>query len=145
MPNAASSLNASKLQSRQTCRFICWMEWAVRRWSPAMRHYWRRGRQPRVYAGEMPDGGGISHEAFTFWLAKRLVKTDYVSLPNLLAGRELVKELLQEECEPQNWLRRCYRCWRMGKPATRCTIPSVNCISRSAAMPMSRRHKPFWS
>lgn len=38
---------------------------------------------------------------FTFWLAKRLVKTDYVSLPNLLAGRELVKELLQEECEPQ--------------------------------------------
>ena len=96
-------------------------------------------------AGEMPDGGGISHEAFTFWLAKRLVKTDYVSLPNLLAGRELVKELLQEECEPQNWLRRCYRCWRTGKPATRCTIPSVNCISRSAAMPMSRRHKPFWS
>ena len=58
-------------------------------------------RQPGVYAGEMPDGGGISHEAFTFWLAKRLVKTDYVSLPNLLAGRELVKELLQEECEPQ--------------------------------------------
>ena len=38
---------------------------------------------------------------FTFWLAKRLVKTDYVSLPNLLAGRELVKELLQDECEPQ--------------------------------------------
>ncbi|MBA2815628.1 lipid-A-disaccharide synthase [Candidatus Pantoea persica] len=36
----------------------------------------------------------------TFWLAKRLVKTPYVSLPNLLAGRELVKELLQEECEP---------------------------------------------
>ena len=36
----------------------------------------------------------------TFWLAKRLVKTPYVSLPNLLAGRELVKELLQNECEP---------------------------------------------
>ncbi|WP_431456230.1 hypothetical protein [Enterococcus faecalis] len=29
-----------------------------------------------------------------------MVKTDYVSLPNLLAGRELVKELLQDECEP---------------------------------------------
>lgn len=37
----------------------------------------------------------------TFWLAQRLVKTDYISLPNLLAGRELVKELLQDECQPQ--------------------------------------------
>lgn len=37
----------------------------------------------------------------TFWLAKRLVKTDYVSLPNLLAGRELVSELLQKDCQPE--------------------------------------------
>ncbi|UMX65500.1 lipid-A-disaccharide synthase [Klebsiella pneumoniae] len=44
---------------------------------------------------------GYRMKPFTFWLAKRLVKTDYVSLPNLLAGRELVKELLQDECEPQ--------------------------------------------
>ncbi|NIY47960.1 lipid-A-disaccharide synthase [Cedecea colo] len=43
---------------------------------------------------------GYRMKPFTFWLAKRLVKTDYVSLPNLLASRELVKELLQEECEP---------------------------------------------
>jgi lipid-A-disaccharide synthase len=43
---------------------------------------------------------GYRMKPFTFWLAKRLVKTDYVSLPNLLAGRELVKELLQEECKP---------------------------------------------
>lgn len=43
---------------------------------------------------------GYRMKPFTFWLAKRLVKTDYVSLPNLLAGRELVKELLQEACEP---------------------------------------------
>lgn len=43
---------------------------------------------------------GYRMKTFTFWLAKRLVKTDYVSLPNLLAGRELVKELLQDECEP---------------------------------------------
>lgn len=82
---------------------------------------------------------------FTFWLAKRLVKTDYVSLPNLLAGRELVKELLQEECEPQKLAAALLPLLANGKPATRCTIPSVNCISRSAAMPMSRRHKPFWS
>jgi len=44
---------------------------------------------------------GYRMKPFTFWLAKRLVKTDYVSLPNLLAGRELVKELLQNECKPQ--------------------------------------------
>ncbi len=72
---------------------------------------------------------------FTFWLAKHR-KTDYVSLPeDLLAGRELVKELFRKSVSRKNWLRRCYRCWRTGKPATRCTIPSVNCISKSAAMP----------
>ena len=43
---------------------------------------------------------GYRMKPSTFWLAKRLVKTDYVSLPNLLAGRELVKELLQDECQP---------------------------------------------
>jgi lipid-A-disaccharide synthase len=43
---------------------------------------------------------GYRMKPFTFWLAKRLVKTPYVSLPNLLAGREVVKELLQEECQP---------------------------------------------
>ena len=82
---------------------------------------------------------------FTFWLAKRLVKTDYVSLPNLLAGRELVKELLQEECEPQKLAAALLPLLANGKTAMRCTTPSASCISRSAAMPMSRRHKPFWS
>ncbi len=85
---------------------------------------------------------GYRMKPFTFWLAKRLVKTEYVSLPNLLAGRELVKELLQEECEPQNSPKRCCRYWRTVKPAMRCTTPSVNCISRSAVMPMSRRQMP---
>jgi lipid-A-disaccharide synthase len=32
----------------------------------------------------------------TFWILKRLVKSPYVSLPNLLAQRLLVPELLQE-------------------------------------------------
>ena len=38
----------------------------------------------------------------TYWLAKRLVKTDYISLPNLLANAPLVPELIQAECNPQN-------------------------------------------
>ena len=44
---------------------------------------------------------GYRMKPFTFWLAKRLVKTEWVSLPNLLAGREVVKELLQDECQPE--------------------------------------------
>lgn len=32
----------------------------------------------------------------THWLAKRLVKTDWISLPNLIAQEELVPELIQE-------------------------------------------------
>ncbi|WP_413729534.1 lipid-A-disaccharide synthase [Sodalis sp. RH22] len=44
---------------------------------------------------------GYRMKPFTYWLARRLVKTPYVSLPNLLAGRELVQELLQEDCVPE--------------------------------------------
>ena len=35
--------------------------------------------------------------AVTFWILKRLVKSPYVSLPNLLAQRMLVPELLQDD------------------------------------------------
>jgi lipid-A-disaccharide synthase len=44
---------------------------------------------------------GYRMKPLTFWLAKKLVKTPWVSLPNLLAGREIVPELLQGECSPQ--------------------------------------------
>lgn len=43
---------------------------------------------------------GYRLKPFTYWLAKRLIKIPYVSLPNILAGRELVKELLQDDCQP---------------------------------------------
>lgn len=43
---------------------------------------------------------GYRMKPMTFALARCLVKTPWVSLPNLLAGRELVKELLQEACQP---------------------------------------------
>lgn len=36
----------------------------------------------------------------TYWLAKRLVKVPYYSLPNLLAGRALVPEFIQDAATP---------------------------------------------
>lgn len=45
---------------------------------------------------------GYKVNAITAFIAKRLVKTDYVSLPNILAGEELVKEFILEECNPDN-------------------------------------------
>ncbi|OZI14307.1 lipid-A-disaccharide synthase [Sodalis-like symbiont of Philaenus spumarius] len=44
---------------------------------------------------------GYRMKPLTFALARWLVKTQWVSLPNLLAGRALVKELLQEACQPE--------------------------------------------
>ncbi len=38
----------------------------------------------------------------TAFIAKRLVKTKYVSLPNILADQELVKEFILEECHADN-------------------------------------------
>ena len=37
----------------------------------------------------------------TYWILKRMVKSPYVSLPNLLAQRMLVPELLQDAATPQ--------------------------------------------
>jgi len=43
---------------------------------------------------------GYRMKPFTYFLAKRLVKTKYVSLPNLLADEMLVPELIQDDCHP---------------------------------------------
>lgn len=45
---------------------------------------------------------GYKMKPLTYWLAQRLVKTDYISLPNLLANAPLVPELIQDECNPEN-------------------------------------------
>ena len=45
---------------------------------------------------------GYRMKPLTYFLAKRLVKTKYVSLPNLLADEMLVPELIQEDCNPTN-------------------------------------------
>lgn len=41
---------------------------------------------------------GYKMKPFTYFLAKRLVKTKYISLPNLLADDMLVPEMIQEDC-----------------------------------------------
>lgn len=45
---------------------------------------------------------GYKMKPLTYWLAKKLVKTEYISLPNLLANTPLVPEMIQEECNPDN-------------------------------------------
>lgn len=49
-------------------------------------------RRPMVVAYRM--------NALTAWLARRLIKAEFVSLPNLLAGEALVPEFLQQEATP---------------------------------------------
>lgn len=39
--------------------------------------------------------------SLTFWLAKQLIRVPFISLVNLIAGRELVKELIQQKCKPE--------------------------------------------
>lgn len=39
--------------------------------------------------------------AFSWWLITRLVRTEYAALPNVLAGRGLVPELLQDGATPE--------------------------------------------
>ncbi|SKA49437.1 lipid-A-disaccharide synthase [Photobacterium toruni] len=43
---------------------------------------------------------GYKVKPLTAWIAKRMLKTNYVSLPNIMADRELVTELLQDDCTP---------------------------------------------
>ena len=37
-----------------------------------------------------------------YWLFKSFIKVQYISLVNLIAGRELVREIIQDDCQPQN-------------------------------------------
>jgi len=39
--------------------------------------------------------------SLTYWLAKQLIKVPFISLVNLIANQELVKELIQQQCQPK--------------------------------------------
>lgn len=38
----------------------------------------------------------------TYWLVKKLIKIPYVSLPNILADEQIVREFIQQDCTPDN-------------------------------------------
>ena len=39
--------------------------------------------------------------AVSFWIAKQVVEIPYIGLPNIVAGRQIEPELLQENCTPE--------------------------------------------
>jgi lipid-A-disaccharide synthase len=51
-------------------------------------------KRPMVITYKMPS--------FTYWLSKRKKYQPYVGLPNILAGKFVVPELLQEDATPEN-------------------------------------------
>ena len=40
--------------------------------------------------------------AFTYWLAKKIIKIKYIGLPNILANRAIMPELIQKEARSEN-------------------------------------------
>jgi lipid-A-disaccharide synthase len=48
-------------------------------------------------------------DALTAWLARRWLRTAYVALPNVLLGRRVFPELLQERCTPEQLAREVRR------------------------------------
>ena len=44
---------------------------------------------------------GYRMNGLTAMLARRLIKIDYASMPNILTGRAVVPELLQDDCRPE--------------------------------------------
>jgi len=82
----------------------------------------------RVHAGDFPEilsvcaagavaSGTASLEAATAglpmvvfyrmnwlssWIGKRMLRVDHVAMPNLIAGRGILPELLQDDCTPEN-------------------------------------------
>jgi lipid-A-disaccharide synthase len=51
----------------------------------------------------------------TYWLGKMLVKIDFIGLVNILAGREVVKELIQSDAQSDNIVEELRRLLRSGE------------------------------
>lgn len=57
----------------------------------------------------LPNVIGYKFNAVTGWVAKRVIKTPYANLINIILGREAVPELIQENCTPDNLAREVAR------------------------------------
>lgn len=56
-------------------------------------------------------------DALSFWLARQLVKIKHISLPNILAGKALVPELIQEQASKENLAAACLALLKNTAPA----------------------------
>ncbi len=54
--------------------------------------------------------------ALTFFAAKRLVKVPHVAMPNLIAGRQIIPELLQDDFTPENMVKHLQQIVPDGEP-----------------------------
>lgn len=45
-----------------------------------------------------PEAIVYKSSALSFWLGKQLVKIPFIGMPNLIAGKQIIKEFIQEEC-----------------------------------------------
>lgn len=52
-------------------------------------------------AWELPVAVVYRMHPITYWVGRLLVRLDHVALPNLVAGRRVVPELIQGECRPE--------------------------------------------
>lgn len=62
--------------------------------------------------------------AISYQIAKRLVKVDYISLVNLIAGKELVTELIQNDLTPKNIIRELKKLEMADSPERKALIES---------------------
>jgi lipid-A-disaccharide synthase len=49
---------------------------------------------------EIPEVVCYKGSAISYHIAKRLIKIDFISLVNLIMGKEVVRELIQQDCNP---------------------------------------------
>jgi lipid-A-disaccharide synthase len=54
----------------------------------------------------------------TFQLAKRLVKVDNIGLCNIVAGKTVVQELIQDDANPEKISAEIGSCWRTPRTTT---------------------------